>query len=61
MLNLVLDVLREIADDDDTFRVRKHVLKRLDESELDERDTDGTNERAHEGGMRSRLGFVVAA
>ena len=46
--NLVLNVLGEI----DTFRVRKHALKRLDESELDERssDTDSANEKAHERG-----------
>jgi len=47
--DLVLDILGEIADDG-TFRFRKHTLKRLDESELDERgsDTDGANEKAHE-------------
>jgi len=54
--DLVLDVLGEIAKDD-TFRVRKHALKRLDESELDElgSDTDGGNEKAHE---RGRVGGV---
>jgi len=54
--NLVLDVLSEISNDD-TFRVRQHALKRLDESELDERssDTDSANEKAHE---RGRVGGV---
>ena len=54
--DLVLYVLGEIADDD-AFRVGKVVLKRLDESELDERsgDTDGANEKAHE---RGRIGGV---
>jgi len=47
--NLVLDILGEIANGD-SFRVRKHALKRLDES-----DTDGTNEKAHE---RGRVGGV---
>ena len=54
--NIVLDALGEIANDD-TFRVRQHALKRLDESELDERggDTDGANEKAYE---RGRVGGV---
>jgi len=58
--NLVLDVLGEVTNDD-TFRVRKHALKRLDESDLDERssDTDGANEKAYErervGGVRDKL------
>jgi len=54
--DLVLDVLGEFANDD-TFSVRKHALKRLDESELDERssDTDGANEKARE---RRRVGGV---
>jgi len=54
--NLVLDVLSEFANDD-TLRIRKHALKRLDESELDERgsDTYGANEKAYE---RGRVGGV---
>jgi len=57
--NLVLDVLSEISNDD-TSRVRQHALKRLDDSELDERgsDTDGANEKAYEhgrvGGVRDK-------
>ena len=51
IVNLVLDVLGEISNDD-TFRIRKHALKRFDESKLDERgsDTNGANEKAHERG-----------
>ena len=50
IVDVVGDILGEIADDD-IFRVRKHVRKRADESELDEcgGDTDGANEKAHEG------------
>ena len=62
--NLVLNVLGEI----DTFRVRKHALKRLDESELDEggSNTDGANEKVHGRGrvgytMRPCLGLAAAA
>ena len=56
IVDVVRDVLGEIADDD-IFRIHKHVLKMLDESELDERggDTDGANEKAHE---RRRVGRV---
>ena len=54
--DFVLDVLRKVADDD-IFCIRKHVLKRLDESELNERgsDPDSANEEAHE---RRRVGRV---
>jgi hypothetical protein len=54
--NPVPDALGEIAGDD-TFRVCKHGLKRLDASELDERgsDTDGASEKAR---GRRRVGGV---
>jgi len=43
--DLVLDVLSEFANDD-TLRIRKHALKRLDRSEF--------NERGRVGGVRDK-------
>ena len=56
IVDVVGDVLGEMADND-IFCIRKHVRKRLDESELDERggDTDGGNEKAQEGGRVGRV------